>query len=65
MLQPFAHQTFRCPRCGSGAGVACRCCEPQTQTPIPQIDFPKLQPPVVLRAIELNLAPPSELTRKR
>lgn len=65
MLQPFAQQTFRCPRCGSGAGVSCRCWEPQARTPIPQIDFPKLQPPVVHRAIELNLDSLSELTRKR
>ena len=25
MSAPFDHQTFRCPRCGSGMGFACSC----------------------------------------
>lgn len=61
-MDPFRNNTFRCPRCGSHAGPACRCWEAKLQkqelVPIPSPQLKIIQVPVVM--IEL-IKPPKKL----
>jgi hypothetical protein len=63
-MQPFAHETFRCPRCGSGEGESCRCSERHMDFQPPRADPAKLHS-LVPTPVNPNSAFPPKLAWER
>ena len=56
--EPFAHQTFRCPRCGSSYGLGCNCWQREFQQKQQfKLDLPKVDAPL-LPKLDLSLDKP-------